>query len=59
MFQVVFLDTPGVVNLEEKKRFKLEQSLVVDPEASCIEADLILGKLGILYINKGFLYTAS
>jgi len=40
--QVVFLDTPGVVNLQEKKRFQLEQSLMVDPEASCKEADLIL-----------------
>jgi len=40
--QVVFLDTPGVVSLEEMKRYKLEHSLFEDPEASCREADLIL-----------------
>jgi len=40
--QLVFLDTPGVVNLEDFKRFKLEESLYLDPEESCNEADLLI-----------------
>ncbi|XP_023323160.1 GTPase Era, mitochondrial [Eurytemora carolleeae] len=40
--QLVFLDTPGVVDEEEARRFKLEDSLLKDPELSCQEADLLL-----------------
>eukprot|EP00088_Acartia_fossae_P051224 TRINITY_DN5755_c0_g1_i5.p1 TRINITY_DN5755_c0_g1~~TRINITY_DN5755_c0_g1_i5.p1 ORF type:complete len:454 (-),score=85.16 TRINITY_DN5755_c0_g1_i5:583-1803(-) len=40
--QIVFLDTPGVVNEKEVKRFKLEESLSRDPEMSCREAHLLL-----------------
>lgn len=40
--QIVFLDTPGLVSLEDMKRFKLEESLYNDPETSCNEADLLL-----------------
>jgi len=40
--QIVFLDTPGVVSLDEVKKFKLEKSLYVDPEISCVEAHLLV-----------------
>jgi len=40
--QIVFLDTPGVVNEDDIKKFKLEDSLVRDPEKSCSEADLLV-----------------
>jgi len=40
--QIVFLDTPGVVTEEEAKKYKLESSLLQDPEKSCMDADLLL-----------------
>ena len=40
--QIVFLDTPGVVTEEDAKKFNLENSLLVDPEKSCMDADLLL-----------------
>jgi len=40
--QVVFLDTPGLVGLEEKNQHKLESSLLIDPERSLLEADLVI-----------------
>ena len=40
--QIVFVDTPGVTDLETATKFKLEKSLIMDPEESCMEADLLL-----------------
>lgn len=40
--QVVFLDTPGLVGLGEKNQHKLESSLLIDPEKSLLEADLVI-----------------
>ena len=40
--QIVFVDTPGVTDLETATKFKLEKSLLRDPEDSCMEADLLL-----------------
>jgi len=40
--QLVFLDTPGVVSPKDVKKFKLENSLVKDPEQSCKEAHLLI-----------------
>ena len=40
--QIVFVDTPGVTDLETATKFKLEKSLLNDPEESCMEADLLL-----------------
>jgi len=40
--QIVFLDTPGVVDPKDVSKYKLEPSLVRDPEMSCKEADLLL-----------------
>jgi len=40
--QIVFLDTPGLIGLQEKKQHKLESSLLIDPEKSLIEADLVV-----------------
>ena len=47
-FQVVFLDTPGVVSKEEAKKFNLEESLLNDPVAACKGSDLIL----VLQVGK-------
>ena len=33
--QVIFLDTPGVVDVELASKYKMEDSLVLDPERSC------------------------
>ena len=51
--QLVFLDTPGVVDLDEVKRFKLENSLLVHPEESCSEADIILGTGADIILGTG------
>ena len=48
IFQVVFLDTPGVVSKEEAKKFNLEESLLNDPVAACKGSDLIL----VLQVGK-------
>jgi len=40
--QVVFLDTPGLVDQDTANKFKLEESLVKDPEKSCRGADVLL-----------------
>ena len=40
--QIVFVDTPGVTDLETATKFKLEKSLIRGPEESCMEADLLL-----------------
>ncbi len=40
--QVVFLDTPGLVDQDTANKFKLEQSLVKDPEKSCRGVDVLL-----------------
>ena len=40
--QIVFLDTPGVVADDAASKFKMERSLLLDPEMSCSEADLLL-----------------
>jgi len=40
--QVVFLDTPGLVDQEDASKFNLERSLLLDPEEACRSADLLL-----------------
>jgi len=40
--QVVFLDTPGVVEDIAAAKYKMEKSLLLDPEASCSNADLLV-----------------
>ena len=40
--QITFVDTPGLVTANEAIKYKLEDSLVGDPERSCTEADLLL-----------------
>jgi len=40
--QIVFLDTPGVVEDAEVKKFRMEKTLMLDPELSCSEADLLV-----------------
>jgi len=40
--QVVFLDTPGVVEDVAAAKYKMEKSLLLDPEASCGQADLLV-----------------
>jgi len=40
--QVIFVDTPGVVSLKEKQRFKLGEPAIQDPEASLKDADLAI-----------------
>ena len=40
--QVVFVDTPGVVSVEEASKFKLEDSLLVGPLKGCRGADAIV-----------------
>ena len=42
LLQVVFLDTPGLVDQEDAARFSLERSLLLDPEEACRSADLLL-----------------
>ncbi|XP_017770442.1 PREDICTED: GTPase Era, mitochondrial [Nicrophorus vespilloides] len=39
--QVVFLDTPGLVNIKEYNKYKLERSFVKDPNASLQNADIV------------------
>lgn len=39
--QVVFLDTPGIVDLEHSRKHALESTMVVDPEHSLINADTV------------------
>jgi len=40
--QIVFLDTPGVVEDAAAAKFRMEKTLLLDPEQSCSEADLLL-----------------
>ena len=40
--QVIFLDTPGVVDVELASKYKMEDSLVLDPERSCRDTDLLI-----------------
>ncbi|XP_065582375.1 GTPase Era, mitochondrial-like [Artemia franciscana] len=40
--QIVFLDTPGLIGKKEMQRHKLEKSLLVDPENSLIDSNLLL-----------------
>jgi len=40
--QVVFLDTPGVMEDVAAAKYKIENSLLLDPEASCNDADLLV-----------------
>eukprot|EP00095_Tigriopus_kingsejongensis_P008102 maker-scaffold590_size129399-snap-gene-0.35 protein:Tk08102 transcript:maker-scaffold590_size129399-snap-gene-0.35-mRNA-1 annotation:"hypothetical protein DAPPUDRAFT_194445" len=40
--QLVFSDTPGVVRPADAKKFNLERNMVVHPEMSCTQADLLL-----------------
>ena len=40
--QIVFLDTPGVVDDVTAAKFKMEKTLLLDPEISCSEADLLV-----------------
>uniref|UniRef100_T1J5D7 GTPase Era, mitochondrial n=1 Tax=Strigamia maritima TaxID=126957 RepID=T1J5D7_STRMM len=40
--QIIFLDTPGLVSPGEKKRFKLNETMMTDPEKSIEEADLVI-----------------
>merc|ERR1711915_998487 len=40
--QIVFVDTPGVVDPISVKKYKLENTLIIDPEKSCHEVDLLL-----------------
>ena len=40
--QVVFLDTPGVVDSKSAARFKLDNDMILDPERSCKYADLLI-----------------
>ena len=40
--QIVFLDTPGVVEDIAAAKYKMEKSLLLDPEASCSDADLLV-----------------
>ncbi|KAJ3644549.1 hypothetical protein Zmor_022274 [Zophobas morio] len=39
--QIVFLDTPGLVSLQEFKKFNLEKSFMKDSKSSLQEADII------------------
>lgn len=39
--QMIFLDTPGVISSQKKKEHHLEQTLLIDPEKSIPEADVI------------------
>ncbi|KAG8223302.1 hypothetical protein J437_LFUL001176 [Ladona fulva] len=41
IIQVVLLDTPGLVDVQNSKRHNLEKSFLVDPELSIKESDLI------------------
>ena len=40
--QVVFLDTPGVLDTDFVLKCKIENSILLDPEKSCRDADLLL-----------------
>jgi len=40
--QIVFLDTPGVVDLKTATKEKMETSILMDPEKSCKDADLLV-----------------
>ncbi|XP_050312704.1 GTPase Era, mitochondrial [Anthonomus grandis grandis] len=39
--QVVFIDTPGLVNQKEQKKFNLEKTFIRDPKNALKEADVI------------------
>ena len=40
--QVIFLDTPGVLDTDFVLKCKIENSVLLDPEKSCVDADLLL-----------------
>ena len=40
--QIVFLDTPGVVDSKAVSKYKLDNNLIMDPERSCYDADLLI-----------------
>jgi len=40
--QIVFLDTPGLIDRSDQKKFKLEEPLYQDPYDSCLDTDLIV-----------------
>lgn len=39
--QVVFLDTPGIVDIDHGRKHHLEASMIVDPEHALLSADLV------------------
>ncbi|KAK3083250.1 hypothetical protein FSP39_017693 [Pinctada imbricata] len=39
--QIIFLDTPGVVPYQQKKKHNLDRKLILDPERSLHEADMV------------------
>lgn len=39
--QVVFLDTPGIVDIDHGRKHHLEASMIVDPEHALLNADLV------------------
>uniref|UniRef100_A0A023FZI2 GTPase Era, mitochondrial n=1 Tax=Amblyomma parvum TaxID=251391 RepID=A0A023FZI2_AMBPA len=39
--QIVFLDTPGIVDIDHGRKHQLEASMIVDPEHALLNADLV------------------
>lgn len=39
--QIVFLDTPGIVDIDHGRKHHLEASMIVDPEHALLNADLV------------------